>query len=81
MKLSAKLPPDDEGANLRRVEKRLRPTGVRTLLGGGRWHGHHDGPKSGRAGTYCQRCQRVISMGSGYVAAWLHGAVACGGGS
>jgi hypothetical protein len=81
MELSAKLPPDDEGANLMRIEKHLRPTGVRTLLGGGRWHGRHDGQKGGRAATHCQRGQRVISVGNGYVAAWPHVAVACGGGS
>jgi hypothetical protein len=80
MKLSAKLPPHDEDAKLMRVEKRLRPTEVRTLWGGGRWHGRHDGQKGGRAATHCQRRQRVISMGNGYVAAWLHVAVACGGG-
>jgi hypothetical protein len=80
MKLSAKLAPDDEDAKLMRVERRLRPTGVRTLLGGGRWHGRHDGQKDGRASTHYQRRQRVISMGNGYVAAWLHVAVVCGGG-
>jgi hypothetical protein len=81
MKLSAKLPPDDEGANLMRVERRLRPTGVRTLLGGGRWHGRHDGQKGGRAAARCRRRQRVISVGNGYVAAWPYDAVAWGGGS
>jgi hypothetical protein len=81
MKLSAKLPPGDEGAKLLRAGKRLRPAGGRTLLGGGRWHGRHDGQKGGRAATPCQRCQRVLSMGNGYVAAWLSDEVVCGGGS
>jgi hypothetical protein len=80
MELFAKLPPDDEGANLMLVEERVRPTGVRTLLGGGRWRGCHDGQKGGRAATHCQRRQRVILMRNGYVAAWLRDAVACGGG-
>jgi hypothetical protein len=81
MKLSAKLPPDDEAANLMRAGKHLRPTGVRTLPGGGRWHGRDDGQKGGRLATPCQGCQRVIWMGNGYVAAWPHVAVAYGGGS
>jgi hypothetical protein len=81
MKLSAKLPPDDEGAKLMRVEKRLPANWVRTVLGGGRWHGRHDSQKDGRAATPYQRRQRVISMGNGYVAARPHVAAACGGGS
>jgi hypothetical protein len=81
MKLSAKLPPDDEAANLMRAGKHLQPTGVRTLLGSGRWHGRDDSQKGGRVATPYQRRQRVISMGNGYVAAWPHVAVAYGGGS
>jgi hypothetical protein len=81
MKLSAKLPPGNEGAKLMRAGKRLRPTGVRTLPGGGRWHGRHDGQKGGRAATPYPRRQRVISVGNGYVAARPRVAVACGGGS
>jgi hypothetical protein len=79
MKLSAKLPPGDEAANLMRAGKHLRPTGVRTLPG--RWHGRDDGQKGGRAAARCTRRQRVISVGNGYVAARRHVVVACGGGS
>jgi hypothetical protein len=81
MKLSAKLPPMTKVPTAGALKNVSGQRGVRTLLGGGRWHGRHDGPKGGRAATHGQRCQRVISVGNGYVAAWLHGAVACGGGS
>ena len=80
MKLFAKLPPDDEGANLMRVEKRPRPTGVRMLLGGGRWHGRREGQEDGRVAMHHQIRQR-ISTADDYVSAWLQDAVSSGGGT
>jgi hypothetical protein len=81
MKLSAKLPPADEGAKLMRFEIVRGQRGVRTLLGVADGMGAVQARMAAARPRISRDAKRVISMGDDCVSPWPHDALSCGGGS